>query len=943
MARYKVQGPNGEIITIEGPDGANPDDVIAQAQALYRPREKTTTDYVKDFGKATASLADTALNAVTGTLDYAAYPMARAFGRTPEQATAETTSPKDVIGRAFGITQDPAYRGETSRQAMGALGQGIEKYAVKPITSATGLPESDVSSMVNTGLLGAGVRAQPYINRGAQAVGQAMYAAEPYVAAAVKAPVQAPVQFGRGLIEGLVNKEYNPATSAQAALQDTYIPPAAAQRFMGEIPGVPPQSISQLQSQARPTAELVGDRMGRVAQAISPKTLAGETLVPLQGQGMQAFGERVGRGVRTNPLQAMGEVGLTALTGVPFKTLAQGVGELGARYLGAKTGFAPGFQNRMTAAQQQAAQQQAFTPPPSGGGGGFTAPPGGYGTPPPPPGGGNAPIAPGQMPPVTPAEAAKQAAMSRVQQQMSQTPGMTNAVNAEYLAAARRYSPAEQVQQAAAERITPPTTDLQARAQAAFGSQYRPPAAEQAPVAAVAAPVAPQTVPKPMVETPVASITTPGPVAPVAMPLPPVAAEVAPVATASVNTPTVKGLGMNTEPVLAEKMSRVLSDEAFNRYSHFTPEQQQLLENFSNKSKAQQLKLIPEIEQIFGNVSAIENPFQPGRPIGLPRAIDPKLQDMYNRIEATKVVTSGPNSTINWDFSVLTPAEVKDYYIKNYGSAEGTPKLKKGQTEEQYWDDPGKKTTVGRALISTVENNLISPTALAVSSYKNLKYGTQQLPLSEAQAATIRSTEPSYTIHYRPKDMPELANRAKQFAEEGGAHDYQKIGPVITERKGNVRVPEITNKKFSGILEQLGGKDAFNIKKEYSIGYNTTIGEEWIRPATATTPTYRLQQVEPKNHMGTKGYKLVEGDNMFGGKEIARLESVEPTNKSSSKKKAPPGVINAMTEEQLKVFNALKRSDSTANLLQQLKESGDPNAKSLAELLEKQGYNNKNK
>jgi hypothetical protein len=227
----------------------------------------------------------------------------------------------------------------------------------KPISTATGLPGSDVENMLGSGMLLAGAKAQPYVNRAGQAVGQAMYAAEPYVTGAAKAPVSAPLQFGKGLVEGLANKQYNPATSAMVPLRDTYTPPAAAQRFMGELPGVPRQTLSQLESQARPTSELVGGRTGQLAQAISPKTTAGETLVPLQGQGMQAFGERVGRGVRTNPLQAMGEIGLTALTGIPFKTLAQGVGELGARYLGNKTGFAPGFTNQVGAAQAQAALQ----------------------------------------------------------------------------------------------------------------------------------------------------------------------------------------------------------------------------------------------------------------------------------------------------------------------------------------------------------------------------------------------------------------------------------------------------------------------------------------------------------------------------------------------------------------------------------------------------------
>ena len=357
MAIYKVQGPNGEIITIEGPDGADPNDVIAQAQTLYKPKEKTAGDYAKDFGKATASLADTGLNAVTGTLDVLAYPLARAFGRSPEQATQETTSPKDIIGRAFGITQDPAYQSEASRRLMTGIGQGVEQYAVKPLTSATGLPEQDVSSMVNTAMLGAGVKAQPYLSRAGQSVAKGVYAAEPYVAEAVKAPVKYPYQFSKGLVEGLVNKEYNPSTSAMVPLRETYTPPAAAQRFMGQIPGVEPQTLTQLESQARPTSELVGGRAGQVAQAISPKTLAGETLVPLQGQGMQAFGERVGRGVRTNPGQALVEAGVTALTGIPFKTISQGVGELGARYLGAKTGFMPGFSEKLGQTQGRAGIQ----------------------------------------------------------------------------------------------------------------------------------------------------------------------------------------------------------------------------------------------------------------------------------------------------------------------------------------------------------------------------------------------------------------------------------------------------------------------------------------------------------------------------------------------------------------------------------------------------------
>ena len=246
MPIYDYKGVQYDIETTD------PEEAKRKILAHIGP-EKGAADYAKDFGKSAASLADTALNAVTGALDYAAYPMARAFGRTPEQATAETTSPKDVIGTAFGITQDPAYQRELSRKAMGAVGEGVQAVA-KPISTATGLPGSDVENMLGSGMLLAGAKAQPYVNRAGQAVGQAMYAAEPYVTGAAQAPVSAPLQFGKGLVEGLANKQYNPATSAMVPLRDTYTPPAAAQRFMGELPGVPRQTLSQLESQARPTS-----------------------------------------------------------------------------------------------------------------------------------------------------------------------------------------------------------------------------------------------------------------------------------------------------------------------------------------------------------------------------------------------------------------------------------------------------------------------------------------------------------------------------------------------------------------------------------------------------------------------------------------------------------------------------------------------------------------
>ncbi len=41
MAEYTVKAPDGKTITLQGPDGASQEDIIAQAQALYKPQAST--------------------------------------------------------------------------------------------------------------------------------------------------------------------------------------------------------------------------------------------------------------------------------------------------------------------------------------------------------------------------------------------------------------------------------------------------------------------------------------------------------------------------------------------------------------------------------------------------------------------------------------------------------------------------------------------------------------------------------------------------------------------------------------------------------------------------------------------------------------------------------------------------------------------------------------
>jgi len=128
-------------------------------------RSKGALDYVKDFGKASASLGDNIIDTGTGVLDQLAYGPARAYhgiknqitGKgTPDDAAykayADTRSPKQMLGRAFGIQNDPAYNNEISRQAtdtLGAVVQPIKAGVTKVGNDLTGVPEPDIDNMLN--------------------------------------------------------------------------------------------------------------------------------------------------------------------------------------------------------------------------------------------------------------------------------------------------------------------------------------------------------------------------------------------------------------------------------------------------------------------------------------------------------------------------------------------------------------------------------------------------------------------------------------------------------------------------------------------------------------------------------------------------------------------------------------------------------------------------
>ena len=107
----------------------------------------------KEFGKGVASLADIALGAVPAVVGGATYAGARALQQTPQEAQAlaqKVSAPlESPVGKAFGITEEPAYKQEAGRLAMEKIGKYLGESA-DAISQKTGIPKSDVENMMGT-------------------------------------------------------------------------------------------------------------------------------------------------------------------------------------------------------------------------------------------------------------------------------------------------------------------------------------------------------------------------------------------------------------------------------------------------------------------------------------------------------------------------------------------------------------------------------------------------------------------------------------------------------------------------------------------------------------------------------------------------------------------------------------------------------------------------
>jgi len=258
------------------------------------PIAQAALKHLKALGAATASLADTTIGGiipgVAGPLTYAG---ARALQLSPDEAAAAEKSVVGALekpfGKAFGVTESPAYKGELSREIMDFIGKNVGKGA-KYIAEQTGLPESDVANMIGTGLVGVAPVVGKVTAPVRRALGQGVYeitepvarsidnfAGKP-VAAAVERPrveptMEAPLTEAAGSgamsatqladTQAAFAKRQEAAAAAKAAMP----PPAATPTAVALPAGAEPGSVGAAAVRANPFAgKLTGEVVGSKGQ-----------------------------------------------------------------------------------------------------------------------------------------------------------------------------------------------------------------------------------------------------------------------------------------------------------------------------------------------------------------------------------------------------------------------------------------------------------------------------------------------------------------------------------------------------------------------------------------------------------------------------------------------------------------------------------------------------
>jgi len=269
-------------------------------------------DKVRSFLRGSAALADTLYGVVPGVAGMVTYAGARAAGQTPEQAgqtqARVTGAIERPVGKAFGVTETPEYKGEISQRAMEAVGKFVGETA-ESISKKTGIPVPEVEYYLNLGVTAPaglrGTRAGAAISREAGLAADAAKAAAGKVvegaAVVTPAPVRSAVRATtEAIAPGTTTPPVRPPTLG-APGQPAPAAPVAPQPQMGRgsvgAAGVPDATIiRQALTSATPEfQQLYGNMpLDKVNTPVVMRHLEADTLpIPVRLTEGQATGDVV--------------------------------------------------------------------------------------------------------------------------------------------------------------------------------------------------------------------------------------------------------------------------------------------------------------------------------------------------------------------------------------------------------------------------------------------------------------------------------------------------------------------------------------------------------------------------------------------------------------------------------------------------------------------------
>ena len=248
-----------------------PAPIVQKAQPTNQPAprqmnagEKMYQDRIsalKNLGIGLSSLADGTVGGVIPAVAGVTYPFAR-FLRSSEEAQAITNQVTSALekpfGKNLGVTETPAYKGETSKRLMDLVGESLGEGA-KAISEKTGIPTGDVQSYINSLMLAAG---KP-VSEAASKVGGAAIKAGQQFAQDLKEVTATPMKT-----EIVQPEEVAPGSAGAAKVTTNPYPKFTGQETGkgGEFPMVKLSNISkdvspkEQQTRAQIATEILGNK-----------------------------------------------------------------------------------------------------------------------------------------------------------------------------------------------------------------------------------------------------------------------------------------------------------------------------------------------------------------------------------------------------------------------------------------------------------------------------------------------------------------------------------------------------------------------------------------------------------------------------------------------------------------------------------------------------------